>query len=140
VQFWWVVTCCIRQYRICIILWLQYFTGALLFFCWSPGWKIATNDSQQYILVALNGNDTNICSDWWRGNSDPNTFCIHWKNFLTNFGILHFPTQWFLAKRAMWDSVLVIWPYVTFHVMELNMSKKFNCVFLEDSDRCDERP
>ena len=109
-------------------------------FCWSSGWKIVRNDSQQYILVALKRNDTNFCNGWWRGNSEPNTFCIHWKNFLTNFWILHFPTQWFLAKRTMWDFVLVIWPFLTFHVMKLNMSKEFSCVFLQDFERCDERP
>jgi hypothetical protein len=88
--------------------------------------------------VALKGNGTNFCSGWWRGNSEPETFCIHWKNFLINFWILNFHTQWFLAKRTMWDSVLVIWPFVAFHVMKLNMSKEFNCIFLQDFNRCDE--
>ena len=32
----------------------------------------------------------------------------------------------------MWDSVLVTWPFVTIHVMKLNMSKDSNCIFLQD--------
>jgi hypothetical protein len=147
VQFWWVVTCWIMWRQDQTVQDLHYFVVAILllmhcffFCCWISGWKIVRNYSQQYSLVALKGNDTYFCSGGWRGNGEPDTFCIHWKNFLTDFWIMHFPTQWFLAKRTMWDSVIVIWPFVTFYVMKLSMSKEFNCIFLQNFDRCDERP
>jgi hypothetical protein len=110
------------------------------FLGWIFGWKIVRSDSQQYILVALKENDTNFAVVDGEGTVRQTHFAFVGKIFWPTSGFCIFPTQEFLAKRTMWDSVLVIWPFVTFHVMKLNMSKEFNCVFLQDIDRCDGRP
>ena len=112
----------------------------LFFFFLSSGWEIVRNFSQQYILVALKGNDTIFCNGWWRGNCEPKTFCIHWKKFcdqLLDFAFSH--TAIFGQKNnvGLCSCDLAL---CDFSCRETKYVQRISYIFLQDFERCDERP